>query len=986
MELRVNQSADIELVIENEISGVNLGMASTEAVSITHADGTALLSGSVTALVALDGAVKLPAGTRLDAIRVAGANLVVTLSDGQVFVIVDGALHPPQFILGTIKISPSNVAALIASQGPEPAHAVLQSSGSNFAETPGDISDPFQMGDPLLPTEFTLAAVEDEELIPAFLDEEPEITIVTLDQPLGSVEATGAVSEAALPAHGSQPSGSATASTGASVVGTILISSINLPNVVAVNGTTIKTVGQTIVTPFGVLTITHIAQDSIGYSYMLAQNSSDAAPVDVITVTITDGDGDVATATLSLSVTDDVATARDDTENVAPNLFHAQAGNVITGVGTASGLNGADTVGADNATVTGIRNSESTDFLATGSIIQGQYGKLLMLPNGSYSYVRATGTPGGVADIFTYELTDGDGDTSTATLTINIGDSAVRLLVPSAGDEGTVVDEAGLSERSDEAAGSRDGDGSNLSFGVINFNAPDGPAIITINGVAVTDVYQEIEFPTGTMVIVAIGSNTLEYAFVLNDNVIAGISVQPITVTVADQDGDIVSASFEIEIVDDAPRAVSDVDVVVAGSNPDADGNVLSSFGGSDANNNDGAADVKGADGAAITRVSFAGSYGHVGGVTSGTYGTLTLNADGSYRYTLGDTHPDIVALGETETLTETFEYTLTDADDDHSIAILTITIRGHDDVVTISGLNPDQAEVSVSAANLSDGSAPDIDALTLTGSFEFSDVDGLVRLEIDGELLFDGKVADSAFATNFADTTKRTALPMENSALGTALAAAAFVAALPPTAQDQLTSVSESPLLTDEDPIRTLTVEPLTVERVDDADIMAGQFNVQHPDHAPALSPSILKVDSDGYTFHTSVHSDQAFEMGGNGPGHAETIAESYAGLANIAPWASDAGKVFMPPSNANSSVNADEIKVIVADAIEGKSIDVDSIVAAYAGSSDISSTSAISVSSLPLLVGDEAYPTLGNLFMPDMAEMHLTVQIEQVAITGHA
>jgi hypothetical protein len=89
----------------------------------------------------VDGVVQLPAGTRLDAISVSGANLVGTLPNGQVLVIIDGALHIPQIVLGPIHVSAANIAALIAGQEPEPAAGAPQSSGGDFAEAIGDIGD-----------------------------------------------------------------------------------------------------------------------------------------------------------------------------------------------------------------------------------------------------------------------------------------------------------------------------------------------------------------------------------------------------------------------------------------------------------------------------------------------------------------------------------------------------------------------------------------------------------------------------------------------------------------------------------------------------------------------------------------------------------------------------------------------------------------------------------------------------------------------------
>lgn len=997
MELRFNQTQGVQ---DEDADNAGISHAIAKSAALPAFNGPpGVLPAGATILTPVDGIVRLPAGTRLDAIRVSGPNLVITLPDGQVLVIVDGALRPPQIALGPINIPAANIASLIVGQEPEPAAGAPQSSGGNFIETPGDIGDPFGLGDLLPPTDLLFGTTADDEFLPASIDNDPLVSIITPDQPAGSTSATATVSEAALAPRGNEPGGSDTASPAETVSGTIQISSPDQPNVVAINGTAITAVNQTITTPLGIITITSIAPDAIGYSYTLVDNSIISDATDVVTITVTDNDGDVATATLTIAVNDDVPTARADVENIAPSLYTAQVGNVLTGIGTASGASGVDTLGADGATVTGIRASSAPEFSASGAVIQGLYGTLLMLPNGNYSYVRTAGTPGGVTDVFTYRLTDGDGDISTATLTVNIGDSGVGLVVPVPGDEGTAVDEAGLSERDGEPAGSREGDGSNIAFGVIGFEAPDGPAVVTINGVKVTAVDQEIELPTGVFIVIVINKDSIEYAFVLNDNVVGGPSSQPISISVTDQDGEGASANFVIDIIDDAPFAsadtdrlaagnfgpatgnvitdgegdggrdslgadgakvsevigpngsvapstaiaglygiltlnadgsysytrnagtpggvadifsykltdgdgdtstatltisiadggvtvvvpsgdddgqsvseaglptgsdsdsglattsgsfaisiidgpgkilidgvelttvgqtftgtlgtltvtgisattisysymlttaaigddviedfsvkvvdrdgdqaagtlsiaitddvpvaIDDVDIVQAGGGGLADGNVLTGVGGADGNASDGTADTQGADIAAVTAVSFGGASGFVDGATAGAYGTLTLNGDGSYSYALDNGNPDVIGLDGSESLTEVFEYTITDADGDESLATLTITIRGRDDVVVITGLNPDGAEASLSEVNLADGSAPDSDALVRTGSFEFSAADGVKSLSIGGMALFDGDVVVGlAIATDHGILTITDFVPLYN-------------------------------------------------------------------------------------------------------------------------------------------------------------------------------------------------------------------------------
>ncbi|MBN8843528.1 MAG: VCBS domain-containing protein [Sphingomonadales bacterium] len=678
------------------------------------------------------GVVQLPPGTRLDAIKLSGNDLIVTLPDGQVLVIIDGALQIPQVKIGPINIPAPTIAALIAGQEPEPAAGAPQSSGGNFEQTPGDIGSPFALGDLLPPTDFALPDREANELIPNAIDDEPEILITTPDQPAGATSATATVAEAALPPRGSEPAGSDPASTAEAISGTIQISALDQPSVVSVNGTVVTAIGQVIATPLGQITITSIAPDAIGYSYTLTDNSTDPNATDTVTVTVTDNDGDVATATLTLTITDDAPTARADTDDVADGTAR---GNVITGANTTSDVAGADTPGADGAVVSGVQVGSDGTFAPAGTAVNGQYGRLLIGADGTYVYIRAAGTPGGVSDVFTYRLTDGDGDTATATLTIRIPDSTPTLTVPSAGGEGTLVDEAGLPESDGGSPGSRAGDDSNATSGIIQYSAADGPAVITINGVQITGEGQEIQLDTGIFLVIAINPDSIEYAFVLTDNVIGDPASQPIMVGITDSDGDTISASFDIDILDDMPDARADTDSLTAGVDEAATGNVVTDA------ENDGGRDVPGADGATVTAISAGGENGTVGGATAGAYGALEIAADGSYRYVIDPENTEVQGLDGDEELTETFDYVLTDGDGDEVTATLTITIRGRDDGVTLTGLNPAGAEVTVAEASLSDGSNPDSVALTQTGSFSFDAADGIAALTIGGEPLFDGTV-----------------------------------------------------------------------------------------------------------------------------------------------------------------------------------------------------------------------------------------------------
>jgi VCBS repeat-containing protein len=63
-------------------------------------------------------------------------------------------------------------------------------------------------------------------------------------------------------------------------------------------------------------------------------------------------------------------------------------------------------------------------------------------------------------------------------------------------------------------------------------------------------------------------------------------------------------------------------------------------------------------------------------GTFAGTYGSLVLNADGSYTYTLNASNAAVNGLDDGETLTDTFNYTASDGTTTAS-STLAITIFG---------------------------------------------------------------------------------------------------------------------------------------------------------------------------------------------------------------------------------------------------------------------------------------------------------------------
>ena len=607
--------------------------------------------------------VSLPSGVSFDDIVADGRDLVI-LADGVRYIIPEGAIIVPQLVVDGVIVPPLNLAALLVGNEITPAAGPgVQSSGGNFETAPGDIQDAYGLGDLLPYTELAFPQPEEEEIIPNN-NTKPTVIVITPDNPVGAVDAIAQVNEAGLPERGEEPAGSESQTDSETTSGTISYTAPDGTDAVLINGVAITSIGQTFVSPDGTLTITSIAEGAIGFSYTLDDNLIGLTEDGFFTVTVVDSDGDEAHASLLIHVLDDVPTARDDADLVEAGTYGPETGNVISGDGTTTGAAGADTPGADDALVTSVSNADGQSAASDEGpmVIEGEYGTLTIEANGDYTYVRNPGTPGGVSDAFTYTLTDGDDDNSTAILTINIGDSpAVVISVPEIGEPGTVVDEAGLPERADEAPGTAAPTPAETTSGTISFSAPDGPptvtidSTVTINGTVITGSGQTIAAPEGTLTIITYDpvAGIIDYSFTLNDNTAGDETSVTFDVTVTDVDGDSDTGSFTITIVDDVPLAADDVGTQ-AGEDAPITVDVFAN-------------DIQGADSVQP------GAIAAVDGTLSGN-GTLVYNGDHTFTYT--------PAPGEEGTVQ--FDYTITDGDGDSSTATVTIPL-GEDSTPTIS-------------------------------------------------------------------------------------------------------------------------------------------------------------------------------------------------------------------------------------------------------------------------------------------------------------
>ncbi|ESY37747.1 hypothetical protein X748_09010 [Mesorhizobium sp. LNJC386A00] len=246
---------------------------------------------------------------------------------------------------------------------------------------------------------------------------------------------------------------------------------------------------------------------------------------------------------------------------------------MLSAVGTTSPVTGIDVKGADGAAVVGVAagntNLDVDNAATLGTQVQGSYGKLTLNADGSYSYVRDAGTQGGVSDVFTYTIKDGDGDTSHTTLTIAIGDSTPTDAIPAAGGATTTVYEASLPARAGEPAGSNEPATTETTSGTIGFTSPDGLTTVSLGGHVLTGSAQTFaDGTTGSLTASYVynattGIGTISYAYTLIDNTLTDPSSTSFAVVVTDADGDSAPAgNLVITIVDDVPTAHADTDSV----------------------------------------------------------------------------------------------------------------------------------------------------------------------------------------------------------------------------------------------------------------------------------------------------------------------------------------------------------------------------------------------------------------------------------------
>ncbi|MBS0440719.1 MAG: tandem-95 repeat protein, partial [Proteobacteria bacterium] len=349
----------------------------------------------------------------------------------------------------------------------------------------------------------------------------------------------------------------------------------------------------------------------------------------VLTVpyTVTDNAGATSTANLVITVT-----GTNDMPVANANTVAATEDNALT-IAPAT-LLGNDT-DIDNGTTLSITS------------VQGAVNGSVALVGGNVVFTPAANYNGPAS--FTYTVSDGNGGTSTATVTVNV--AAVNDAPVAQASSFTVAEDAAVVNG---AVTATDVDaGATLTF-ALNGTAPAG---LTFNA---NGTYS---FNPANAAYQSLGVNQQ--------------TVITVPYTVTDNAGATSTANLVITVTgtNDAPVAVANTGTVVEGA-------TLSATAGTGVLAND--TDIDSGDTRTVSAVSFGATPGTVGTALNGTYGTLTLNVDGSYSYVAN--RPAAEALITGQSAVDTFSYTVRDAAGATASTTLSFTIDGANDAPTITG------------------------------------------------------------------------------------------------------------------------------------------------------------------------------------------------------------------------------------------------------------------------------------------------------------
>ena len=518
-------------------------------------------------------------------------------------------------------------------------------------------------------------------------------------------------------------------------------------------------VGVSITGIYGDLTL----NEDGSYSYIAnnATSLTDGQTVtDIFTFTVSDTQGASTTQTLTITVIgQDVALVNDtDTvnEDATVTVADGASEDLLIDDTAVTIITHIQHSGAGSATA--VNNVTYSHGSATS--VTGTYGTLTIGSDGSYQYVADQSGADGLAagatadDVFTYTA-----NSVTATLTITvtgIGPEAVNdtgrinenatlsVADGSTGEDGTDTDKD--NESGDHTGDILLNDDDNTTYDSESLRVTraklDGGSYSTISAggsQTVTGAYGTLTiYDNGRYSYAATGDGV---EAITKDTTVTDTFVYEIK---DDADVNASTANSVITIIgaNDAITAVNDTDSVNEGEAVTRGPTSEYSLDYDDTDIDSGNTYLTHQITAIRTGSSEgSGTAGTIGDPLTGTYGKLTVHADGSYTYQANN---DITVSGSRlvsgQSVTDTFNYTVSDTDGDTDIAVLTITINGTNEAPTATDdfidITAGGSAVSKTSGNgaLSNDADMEGDTLTVNG----------IRTGDDGETGTTGTVGSS--------------------------------------------------------------------------------------------------------------------------------------------------------------------------------------------------------------------------------------------------
>ena len=370
-----------------------------------------------------------------------------------------------------------------------------------------------------------------------------------------------------------------------------------------------------------------------------------------------------------------------------------------------------------SGTVAGNDSDPDLDTVSFNQTSLPSNGSLTLNSNGSFTYTPDADFNG--VDSFTYEIIDVDGSIDTATVTITVGAVNDAPVVDT-----VVPDQSSLD--SDTVSLDISGNFSDVEGDTLAFTATGLPTGLSI------DASGNI---TGTI-----------------DNSASLTGTFAVSITAIDGNGGVVTHSFDWSVSNPGPTAFANSGAVIEDVQATESGNVIA--------DHDGIGVDSDPDSDALLVAAVDGINANVGVTVTSTFGTIQINADGAYVYTLDVTNPLVQALDVGETLTESFDYMIDDEEGGTDVATLTITINGTNDAPTSTTI-PNQSNQDADSPSLSvAGFFADVESDTLTfaasglpGGLSINPSTGLITGLIDGNASQGGLAADGVYSVQVTAT-----------------------------------------------------------------------------------------------------------------------------------------------------------------------------------------------------------------------------------------